>query len=125
MIKSCIAISCLLATCFDGTPAAGPPAGGSPLPETVFFSVDVRPLFQANCITCHGGAGGLDLDSYEGVIAGGNSGVVVAPGVPANSLLIHRLEGTVPPTMPLGGLPLPQPDIDRIAQWILEGARNN
>ena len=125
MIKSCIALSCLLATCFDVEPDSGTGAGAEPLPETVFFSIDIRPLFEASCIQCHGGAGGLDLESYEGVITGGNTGAVVDPGVPENSLLVHRLDGSVPPVMPLDAPPFPQPDIDRIAQWILEGAKDN
>ena len=39
--------------------------------------------------------------------------------------LIERLEGTVPPTMPLMAPPLTLAEIDRIRQWILEGALNN
>ena len=126
MVKTCLALTCLLATCFDVTPDSGTQGPGQPPPgETVFFSVDILPLFQAACIICHGGAGGLELESWAGVIAGGNSGAVVIPGVPENSLLIHRLDGTTPPVMPLDGPAFPQPDIDRIAQWILEGARDN
>ena len=125
IIKSSLLLSCLLATCFDVTPTATPSGAGEPPPETVFFSIDIKPLLDANCLRCHGGAGGLELDSYDGVITGGMSGAVVMPGDPVNSLIIRRLEGTVPPQMPTDDLPLPQPDIDRIAQWILEGARNN
>ena len=125
IIKSCVLLSCILATCFDVTPDAATVGGEEPLPETVFFLIDIKPIFDANCLHCHGGAGGLELESYEGVIAGGVSGPVVIPGDPANSRLIHRLDGTIPPVMPTDGSPLPQPDIDRIAQWILEGARDN
>jgi hypothetical protein len=78
-----------------------------------------------DCTICHGGSGGLTLTSYNGVIAGGNSGPVVVPGNPNNSLIVKRLEGTVMPQMPLGGSPLTAPEIARIRQWILEGALNN
>ena len=125
ILKSSLLLSCLLATCFDVTPNANSTGAADPPLETVFFSIDIRPLFEANCLRCHGGAGGLELDSYSGVILGGISGAVVLPGDPVNSLLIRRLEGTVPPQMPTDDLPLPQPDIDRVAQWILEGARDN
>ncbi len=125
IIKSSLLLSCLLATCFDVTPDPNPSGTAPPTPETVFFSIDIKPLLDANCLRCHGGAGGLELESYDGVITGGITGAVVLPGDPVNSLIIRRLEGPVPPQMPTDDLPLPQPDIDRIAQWILEGARNN
>ena len=89
------------------------------------FALDVLPLFVQDCTICHGGAGGLSLTSYAGVTAGGSSGAVVVPGDPDNSLLVKRIEGTVPPQMPLGGSPLTAPEIGRIRQWILEGALNN
>lgn len=116
----------MLATCFDVHVEQPPSDGGDPPEqETVFFSIDILPLFQLTCIHCHGGAGGLDLESYEGLLAGGTSGALVIPGVPENSTLIRRLNGDLPPTMPLDGPALPSPDVDRIAQWILEGARDN
>jgi len=92
---------------------------------TVSFLFDIQPLFVQDCIVCHGGSGGLFLDSYAGVIAGGTSGVVVVPGDPDGSLIVKRLEGTILPQMPLGGTPLTAPEIARIRQWILEGALNN
>ena len=58
-------------------------------------------------------------------MAGGNSGAVVIPTDPDNSLLVKRVEGTIPPQMPLGGSPLTPAEIGRIRQWILEGALNN
>jgi hypothetical protein len=91
----------------------------------VSFALDILPLFVQDCIHCHGGAGGLGLDSYAGVLAGGSSGPVVIPGDPDGSLLVQRLEGTVPPQMPLDGPPLTPSEIGRIRQWILEGAQNN
>lgn len=109
-----------LAGCDGGDVIVDPP-----LPATIFFSVDVQPIFNTHCIHCHGGAGGLELDTWAGVIAGGDHPPAVIPGDPVNSLLIRRLDGRQPPTMPADGPPLTQPEIDRIAQWILEGARDN
>lgn len=51
--------------------------------------------------------------------------MLVAPTLPNDSYLIRKLEGTAGITgsrMPLGAAPLPQPDIDVIRQWILDGA---
>jgi hypothetical protein len=91
----------------------------------VSFAIDILPLFVQDCTICHGGAGGLSLNSYAGVTAGGSSGPAVVPGDPDQSLLVMRVEGTVLPQMPLGGSPLTAPEIGRIRQWILEGALNN
>ncbi len=96
--------------------------GGGP---TISFAFDIQPIFTQDCIRCHGGAGGLSLDSYSKVIEGGISGAIVIPGNPDQSLLVRRLDGTEPPTMPADGPPLTAPEIGRIRQWILEGALNN
>ena len=96
-----------------------------PPPTTVSYEFDIQPLFTSECIHCHGGAGGLDLQSYEGLMAGGISGAVVVASDPDSSLLIDRLDGTITPTMPADGPPLTGPEIARIEQWILEGAQDN
>ena len=105
-------------------------AGGLPAPTgggggSVSFQSDVLPLFQTHCEICHPGFGGLDLTSWSGLMAGGASGPVVIPGDPSNSLLIQRLDGTLPPTMPLSAAPLPQSQIQTIASWISDGALDN
>jgi len=105
--------------------SSGGSNGGGPPVATVFYSTDIQPIFTSDCIHCHGGAGGLELDSYANLIAGGVSGPVVNPGSPNTSILIHRLEGTILPTMPADGPPLTGPEIDRVRQWILEGAQDN
>ena len=99
-----------------------PPPGGGP---TVSFQTDVLPTLQTDCNLCHGGAGGLFLQDYAGVIAGGDSGAVVVAGDPDGSLLIQRLEGTITPQMPEDLPPLSQPEIDVIRLWIAEGALDN
>ena len=119
----------LLAACSldvepSGGLAGGGSGGGGTQPE-ISFALDILPLFQQDCQICHGGAGGLNLDNYEGVIAGGVSGPVVNPGDGANSLLVRRLDGSLPPVMPLDAPPFTTPEIERIAQWIDEGALDN
>jgi len=88
------------------------------------------------CLSCHDpqGAnpigyqvGGLDLTSYEGLVAGGvNSGTdIVLPGEPCVSVLHEKL-GESPPfggRMPLNGPPfLDEAAILLVADWIAEGA---
>jgi hypothetical protein len=100
-------------------PNQDPPA------TTVSYQFDIQPLFTSECFHCHGGAGGLDLQSYDDLMAGGNSGAVVIAGDPDSSRLIDRLDGTITPTMPADGPPLTGPEIARIEQWIREGAQDN
>ena len=111
-----------LAACGGGGGDGGGGGGGGP---TISFALDVLPLFVQDCTICHGGAGGLTLGSHAGVMTGGNSGAVVIPTDPDNSLIVKRLEGTILPQMPLGGSPLTAAEIGRVRQWILEGALDN
>jgi len=99
-----------------------PPGGGA---ATVSFQTDVLPLFQEDCNLCHGGAGGLFVQSYAGVIAGGDSGDVIVAGDPDESRIIKRLEGTIQPQMPQDRPVLSQAEIDVIRLWIAEGALDN
>ncbi|MBI4551442.1 MAG: hypothetical protein HY710_04190 [Candidatus Latescibacteria bacterium] len=91
---------------------------------------DIQPIFDAQCILCHGKQGrfkrgGLDVTSYDVLMAGGDSGTVVVPGDAASSLIVKRIRGVIPPQMPRGGLPLSDDEITRIMTWVDEGALNN
>ncbi len=115
--------------CLDVSPEGGtttPPGGGGPPATTVSFFQEVLPLLNGIdqiCTGCHGGAGGLSLDSYSAVLTGGVSGPTVDPGNGAGSLIIVRLENQ---TMPPAGNPtLTSNEIDRIKTWIDEGAQDN
>ena len=47
------------------------------------YEDDVLPVFREKCCSCHNAdrkAGGLDLTSFQQMMAGGNSGDVVAGG---------------------------------------------
>ena len=90
----------------------------------VDYQTQIQTIFNANCISCHinGGAyqQGLDLSSYDSLMAGSNNGAVIVPGDHANSLLWQKVNsGTMPP----GNNPdLNSDEVDLIAQWIDEGA---
>jgi hypothetical protein len=97
---------------------------GSPQYQSTGFS-SVRPILVAQCVSCHGAespAGGLRLDTYEGVMKGGVSGKSVVAGKPDQSLLLRRIKGTVKPQMPPGGS-LKSGDVSRIEAWIRAGAK--
>src|SRR5215472_15882818 len=102
-------------------PGPAPPAQGD---EKVDFKQQVKPIFEARCIKCHGAdkpQAELRLDSEAAVLRGSISGRVVVPGKSAESLLVKRLSGFngVPP-MPLGSERLSQKQIDIIRAWIDE-----
>jgi hypothetical protein len=50
--------------------------------------------------------------------------LLVAPTLPDDSYLVHKIEGTqaAGQRMPLGRAPLSQAEIDAIRQWISDGA---
>lgn len=65
-----------------------------------FFEAKIRPVLVKSCYACHSGEaakasklkGGLQLDTREGVLKGGESGTVVVSGKPDESLLIQSLK---------------------------------
>lgn len=107
------------------------PTPSNPNPPTgaISYSGFVGPTFIVyGCTGCHtasGGSNGLNLTTYQGVMAGGVSGTAVIPGNGAGSLLVRKLLGTAGSQMPLGGTPLPSSKIDSISSWIDQGALNN
>lgn len=96
-----------------------------------FYTVRIVPILERNCITCHGPQkvkGGLRLDSYLGIIKGGEDGPVIIPWMPLKSDLYRRI--TLPPddddSMPSGGKKsLPPDDVKLIQQWIAAGASDH
>jgi len=99
--------------------------------SSIDYSTQIQPIFNANCTSyCHtnGGSyqGGLDLTSYENLMAGDSDhGPVIIPGDSENSILIQKL-GDEPPfgdQMPQNGPSYLDPaTIALIAAWIDEGA---
>src|SRR5688572_18179245 len=96
-------------------------AADTPAPS---FADDVRPLFEAKCVRCHGEKlrkADLDLSTPAGILRGGESGLAVVAGKPERSLLyekVHKGE------MPQGQKNrLAEAEIDLIRRWIADGAR--
>jgi len=86
------------------------------------FVKDVQPLLEAHCYSCHDGSqhsGGLDLRA--GLVRGGESGAVVVPGQPGESLLLQLVtSGAMPPE---GEPRLSSEQTDVLRRWIAGGAR--
>lgn len=93
----------------------------------VSFAKDVAPILSAKCDNCHSDArasGGLKLESFATMKAGGRSGPVLVPGNPQGSLIMQRLTANNPQArMPRNGEPLSQEEIRTIFQWIAGGAQ--
>lgn len=92
------------------------------------MNLSVRRIFAHSCYRCHASDtdadGGLELDSEEATMAGGDSGPIIVPGQPEESELIRRL---LLPTghdevMPQRGRALYDDEIELISLWIEHGA---
>ena len=87
------------------------------------YQTQIQPIFSQYCTGCHPTSGGLNLSSYNEVIEGGNSGMVVAVYNHTASILYDRITreesdaGDMPPAGSLN-----QSQINLIGQWIYEGA---
>ncbi|MCY3591823.1 MAG: PSD1 and planctomycete cytochrome C domain-containing protein [Acidobacteria bacterium] len=108
--------------------AVGTVAGASEIDpaDLEFFESKIRPVLAERCYQCHGGdpakiRGGLILLDAEGVRAGGDSGAVIVPGSPEDSLMIEALHYEGLTQMPPDGK-LPAHVIADFEQWIRRGA---
>jgi mono/diheme cytochrome c family protein len=98
-----------------------------PAQTTVDFGRDIRPIFKASCIKCHGAEGKpkgqFRLDLRAAAMRGGAAGQAILPGKGAESLLYKLLiESDEDARMPQRAPRLPQAEIDLIRRWIDEGA---
>ena len=97
-------------------------AADSPAGE--HFEKRVRPLFIERCHKCHAGEkvkGGLRLDAAKGLRQGGETGAVVVPGNPAESLLIQAVRHENGLKMPPDGK-LSETQIADLVEWVKLGA---
>ena len=45
-----------------------------PLYAEVDYNLEIQPIFNVRCTSCHGASGGLNLSSYDNLMNGGNDG---------------------------------------------------
>ena len=91
------------------------------------FEEKIRPVLATRCYVCHSVKaakvqGGLLLDSQAGLKRGGNSGVVIVPGDPEKSLLLHALRYQNKDLQMPPGTPLPVEVVADFETWIRAGA---
>ena len=63
------------------------------------------------------------MDTYEGVMKGGEHGKAVLAKNSAGSRLMKMVKGTLQPRMPLDAAPLTQAELEKISKWITQGAK--
>ena len=93
--------------------------------EEVQFARDVGPVLLAQCTECHGEdnpRNNFSVATFERLLRGGDSGAIVSPGKPAESLLVKKIRGTAGARMPLDNPPLPDDVITKLEKWVAIGA---
>jgi cytochrome c551/c552 len=105
-------------------PPKPPPAPPPSAPARLTFAADVRAIFQAKCVSCHGGQskkGGLDVRTLAAITEGGNKGPALVPGDPARSPVWTTIEmGKMPPR---NKPQLTADEKELVRRWIAGGAK--
>jgi WD40 repeat protein len=103
----------------------------APIPETVSYFKDVRPIFVLHCQGCHQPAkpmGGFVMTSHADMLKPGDSGEVgVVGGQPDKSKIISQItpDGMGKAAMPKSKDPLIDRDREIIKKWIAQGAKDD
>ena len=99
----------------------------------VTYATDIKPIFDASCIKCHGTQkpkAKLSLNSLEGILKGGEDGKVIEPGNSAKSMIVLNVahigdedDFMPPPKNKMGLKQLTPEQIGLIRAWIDQGAK--
>ena len=114
------------------------------------FTRDVNPILQSNCAVCHAPgepgyeASGFSVASYQDVMKGTRYGPVVAPGSSVGSTMVRLIRHQADPSINMprtysveleqkhehivlgkGARSLTDHEIDIVAHWIDQGAKDN
>ena len=93
---------------------------------TKFFTTEVQPILEANCLKCHGGGekikGGLVMTDRDSLLKGGDTGSAVSVEKPKESLLLKAIGYTdadlqMPPKQKL-----PATEIAVLTKWVEMGS---
>ena len=117
--SSCKRLLPVLANVFIALHMAGVIVAQDEVPEEFsvdqieFFEKSIRPVLIENCYKCHSAEaegrgklrGGLRVDTRAGLLRGGDTGPVVTPGAPEDSLLLQALNYESLEMPPAGQLP--------------------
>jgi hypothetical protein len=92
-----------------------------------FFESKIRPILVENCYECHSAAkgkhrGGLQLDSREGLLKGGDTGPALVAGDPGKSLLMSAVRWATDDLRMPPKAKLRDDQIADLEAWIKSGA---
>jgi WD40 repeat protein len=93
--------------------------------KLVSFSEKIAPIFAQRCLACHNARtakGRFNMESFSGIMKGGESGSVVELGDADGSTLFSMIEDG---SMPEDADPLSKEQIALVKQWINTGAKLN
>jgi mono/diheme cytochrome c family protein len=123
--------ACIAAFLFvaPASPGALTPEQAKALPppasHPVDFKSEIKPIFEASCIRCHGrgrNRGGFQIDSRQSLLKGGDSGPGAVSGHSAGSLLIELVSGlNADEVMPKKGKRLTPQEVGALRAWIDQG----
>lgn len=107
------------------TPAPAPATNRVEVAQVALFPGVIQPVFQQNCVSCHGpdkSKGGLRLDSIQAITKGGKGGPALVAGKSAESELLRRirLPATDDDHMPPDGKPQPSTDDVALLKWWID-----
>lgn len=110
-----------------GSSAQAAPSGDADAAKVAFFEKSIRPVLINRCYECHSAEsgkskGGLQLDSRDAMLKGGDNGPVLVAGNPDKSLLIesvryHNQDMQMPPK---GAMPAAE--VKALEEWVKMGA---
>ena len=89
--------------------------------DKVTYNNDVLPILRNSCLSCHNpdkDKAGLDMTTYQGIMAGSDTRKDVNPGDAANSILFKCINHEMTPTMPPKSDKIPDAQIEVIRKWI-------
>ena len=108
----------------------------------VSFNKEIKPILVANCLKCHDGSGegsassGFSVKTYDSIMKGTKFGPVIEPGNSVSSTLYRMVAHMVDEKIQMPphhsealaegrGKPLTEVQIEKIKNWIDQGAKNN
>lgn len=118
-LAAALAVSLALVVAVSHAEEPSAPARGLPR-----FGDGTAALLHRRCVRCHGArdaGGGLRLDSFAGLVRGGERGPAIIERDPDASLLYRKIRRIDRPPMP-PRVPLPAEERAIIRAWIAAGA---
>lgn len=116
--------------------------GLSACERDVSYTADIQPIMDNYCLSCHTTAGegqaasGFAVNDYAAVMKGTNFGAVIVPGSSISSSLYLVVASKTDPKIHMPphhedslaegrGFELSEENIEKIAAWIDQGAKEN